>query len=124
MRCLAVCILAALSLSVSANRSDLTEKEISHLLSRLGSSGCQFNRNGSWYNSVHAVEHLNRKYEYLLKKNLAATAEAFIERAATESSTSGKPYLVKCGDSAPVPSASWLWEELINFRAMSRDRIK
>lgn len=47
-----------------------TEKEIAYLISYLGSSGCQFNRNGAWYSASRAVSHLNRKYEYLRKRNL------------------------------------------------------
>ena len=104
--------------------STVARKEISHLISHLGSSGCQFQRNGSWYTSSRAVSHLTGKYEYLLKRGLVPSAEAFIERAATESSVSGRPYLVKCGQAPPVPSASWLREELAKFRAASRGSAK
>jgi hypothetical protein len=44
------------------------------------------------------------------------TAEQFIEKAASASSVSGQPYLVKCGSSAPVESKVWLSEELRNLR--------
>jgi hypothetical protein len=93
--------------------------EIAHLLQHLESSGCQFQRNGSWYAPGRAAAHLNQKYEYLLKRGLVTSAETFIERAATQSSASGKPYSVKCGDAAAVPSAAWLREELRRFRARS-----
>jgi len=66
------------------------------------------------------VGHINRKYEYLLKKGLVPNTEAFIERAASESSASGKPYLVKCGNQPEVESAAWLREALAKFRAESR----
>lgn len=39
------------------------------------------------------------------------SAEDFIERAATQSSFSGRPYLVNCGGNER-PSADWLKEEL------------
>ncbi|HEX2492454.1 MAG TPA: DUF5329 domain-containing protein [Steroidobacter sp.] len=94
--------------------------EISHLISYLADSGCQFHRNGAWYSSTRAADHLKRKYEYLLEKNWAPTTEAFIERAASRSSTSGKPYLVKCADAPAIPSAAWLREELLKFRAAAR----
>jgi len=94
----------------------VARSEIAHLLKYLETSGCQFQRNGSWYVPDRAASHLNQKYEYLLKKDLVATAEQFIERAATESSASGKPYAVKCGDAAAVPSADWLRAELQRFR--------
>jgi hypothetical protein len=108
------------SLALSAETNDAARKEIAHLLSRLGASGCQFNRNDTWYPPERAVEHLNTKHEYLAKRNLVPTTEAFIERAASESSVSGKPYLVKCGDAPAVPSADWLRETLARYRGGAR----
>jgi hypothetical protein len=102
--------------AVAGEQGTAAYKEISNLLSRLGASGCQFNRNGTWYPPERAVEHLNTKYEYLAKRNLVPTAEAFIERAASESSMSGKPYLVKCGSGPETPSADWLRQELRRYR--------
>ena len=102
--------------AVAGEQGTAAPNEISHLLSRLGASGCQFYRNGTWHDAAKAVEHINTKYEYLHKRNLVPTAEAFIERAASESSMSGKAYLVKCGDAASVPSADWLRAELKRYR--------
>jgi len=96
-----------------------TEKEIAYLISYLGSSGCQFNRNGAWYNTSRAVSHLNRKYEYLRKRNLLPDTDAFIEHAASVSSASGKPYLVKCGNKPEVQSGAWFRQALEDFRAGS-----
>jgi hypothetical protein len=92
------------------------EKEIFHLLDYLGKSNCEFNRNGTWYSPQDAVQHVKRKYHWLLKKELVNTAEQFIDRAASRSSMSGEPYLVKCGDSDPVKSSDWFTEELKKFR--------
>jgi hypothetical protein len=89
------------------------DREISHL----AESDCKFYRNGSWHDSARAVKHLNRMYSWLEKRDLVLTTEAFIERAATESSRSGKPYLVRCPNEAELPSAEWLREELAIFRA-------
>jgi len=111
---------ALIPATVAGEEGTAAHKEISHLLSRLGASGCQFNRNDSWYPPERAVEHLNTKYEYLARRNLVPTAEAFIERAASESSVSGKPYLVKCGDAPAVPSADWLRETLARYRGGAR----
>jgi Family of unknown function (DUF5329) len=66
------------------------------------------------------VSHLNRKYEYLLERDLVADAEAFIKLAASESSASGKPYLVRCKGEAEMQSAVWLREALTKFRAQSK----
>jgi hypothetical protein len=93
------------------------QAEIAHLLDYVASPGCQFNRNGNWHEGPEARSHLRKKYDYLLKRNLVTTAESFIERAASESSMSGKDYLVRCGGGKPVASARYLQEELARFRA-------
>ncbi len=93
------------------------KQEIAHLIAYLEQSGCQFNRNGSWYDSKDAGNHISRKYQYLLDKGLVSSAETFIKRAATESSMSGKPYLVRCNGDGPVESAAWFKAELANYRA-------
>ena len=113
---LAILALLGVSTAAVAQPDEVASAEIAHLLKYLETSGCQFQRNGSWYAPARAASHLNQKYEYLLKKDLATTAEQFIEGAATESSASGKPYSVKCGDAAAVPSADWLRAELQRFR--------
>lgn len=91
--------------------------EVDALLARLQASGCQFNRNGSWYSGADAKSHLLRKLEYLEKKDLVKSAEQFIELGASASSSSGKPYLVRCGTAAPVESKAWLGAELKAIRA-------
>lgn len=96
------------------------KQEISYLLNYLKTSGCEFNRNGSWYGAEDAVNHLNKKYDYLLKKGMVSTTEDFIKQAATESSMSGKPYLVKCGTMASVPSGPWFQAELGKRRSAKR----
>ena len=95
-------------------------QEIAHLLDYLKSSGCRFNRNGSWHDAGKAAGHLQDKVDYLVKRDLIASGEDFIARAATQSSMSGKPYQVRCGDAAPVPSATWLKAELAKYRATHR----
>ena len=98
-----------------------TRAEVVHLLKYLETSGCQFQRNGSWYPPARAASHLNQKYEYMLKKGLVTNTESFIEGAASESSASGKPYSVKCGEAAAVPSATWLRDELQRFRTRKEE---
>lgn len=94
-----------------------TEREVEHLLDYVARADCQFNRNGSWYPGPKARAHLKQKYDYLAKRKLAPSAEAFIERAATASSISGTPYQVRCGSGAAAPSGPWLSSELRRFRA-------
>ncbi|WP_374586585.1 DUF5329 domain-containing protein [Pseudoduganella sp.] len=91
--------------------------EVDALLGRLQASGCQFNRNGTWYSGAEAKDHLQRKLEYLEKKDMVRSAEQFIELGATASSSSGKAYTVRCGGAAPVESKTWLGAELKAIRA-------
>jgi hypothetical protein len=114
--CIAILLSFVTGTCAAAGLPAPAQAEIAHLFSYLEKSGCQFNRNGSWYAPAEAVGHLNKKYQYLLDKNLVSSAEDFIERAAKESSMSGKPYLVKCDNAAPVESAIWFKRELAAYR--------
>ena len=110
----------ALTLACAAHAAPLpapARAEVDALLARLQSSGCQFNRNGSWYSGAEAKGHLLRKLDYLEKKDLVKNAEQFIDLGAAASSSSGKPYLVKCGGAAAVESKAWLAAELKAIRA-------
>ena len=104
------------STSYAADSKDTMEKEIQHLFDYLKNSDCEFNRNGKWYNTEEAVKHVNRKYQYLIKKGLINSTEQFIDQAASESSMSGKSYMVKCGESEPIKSSVWFKRELTRFR--------
>lgn len=105
--------------SAQAPPSAQAEREIEQLIQALGHSGCRFERNGSWYDAARAQEHLRKKLAYLRKRGLADTAELFIERAASQSSFSGKPYHVRCGQDAETTSAAWLRNRLVQLRAAS-----
>lgn len=93
------------------------QAEIAHLLDYVAMPGCEFNRNGSWHEGAEARSHLKHKYDYLVKRDLVTNAESFIERGASESSMSGKRYLVRCGGGKAVASGPYLTEELKRFRA-------
>lgn len=93
-----------------------TKAEIAHLFTILETSNCQFNRNGTWHSSKEASAHLATKYKYLQDKDLVPTAEKFIERAATESSLSGKAYQIKCAEGVVQPSAPWFQAILLKYR--------
>jgi hypothetical protein len=94
--------------------------EIEGLMSRLEASGCEFSRNGSWHTAAEAKAHLMRKFGYLEDRGAVQNAEQFIERAATASSMSGQPYLVRCANGATTPSAAWLGAELRAMRSSAR----
>ncbi len=103
--------------AAQANSPTTTAVEIDGLFSALLQSGCEFNRNGSWHSAKQASQHLQGKYDYLLKKNLVPNTEAFIERAASQSSMSSKPYLVRCPGQPEVNSKQWFTDQLQKIRA-------
>jgi hypothetical protein len=114
-------LLAALlwaPLAQAASLPPAARAEIDSLLSRLAASGCQFKRNGTWHSAAEAQAHLRRKLDYLVDKGAIASAEQFIERAASKSSVSGQAYQVKCGGTPPVPSDAWLNAELKALRSV------
>lgn len=94
------------------------QNEVNFLLGYVAGSGCEFYRNGSWYNSQKAHAHLRDKYKYLAANKLADTTEQFIDRAASESSFSGKPYQIRCSGGAAVTSQQWLRDKLAELRAL------
>jgi len=106
----------------AASLSPAARAEIDALLSRLEASSCTFNRNGTWYPATEAKSHLLRKLKYLEDRGAVQSTEQFIERAASSSSTTGQPYLVKCGSGAPVQSGTWLLSQLQGMRASGRAR--
>ena len=117
--------LAALLLIVSllpmwaANASGApnpVDREVHALVAALGASRCRFERNGTWHDAAAAQAHLLKKYAYLRKRNLVPSTDVFIERGASQSSASGKPYRVQCGAAAPVASAVWLRMRLAALR--------
>jgi uncharacterized protein DUF5329 len=92
------------------------KQEIAGLIDAIGRSGCEFERNGSWHDAGEAQGHLQRKYAWLRKRHLANTTEQFIDRAASRSSVSGKPYHVRCAGKPVVDSATWFGGILRGFR--------
>ncbi len=120
MRVKFLIIFAALAVAMGSAHADSSapngSAEIEYLLSRIGTSQCQFYRNGTWYTGAEAQSHLKKKYTNLHERGLAETAEEFIANAATKSSASGETYQIRCGSQSPVPSAQWLREELQRLR--------
>lgn len=100
-------------LLATANAAD-SAAEIEYLLTTIGSSDCTFIRNGKRYSAEDAEAHLRMKYKR--GKRYATSAELFIERLATSSSMSKKPYYIECSGEEPVPNGDWLTCRLHMFR--------
>ena len=109
---LIVPLFAALMLSTHAQTD--AEAEITSLIAAVRESDCEFNRNGSLHSAEAAAEHLELKYSR--GKRYADSAEAFIERLASKSSWSGKPYEMIC-DGETQSAGDWLTMALATIRS-------
>jgi Family of unknown function (DUF5329) len=107
---------ASLALAASPPAPSRADAEIGQLLEALKTSGCRFQRNGTWYDAPQAAEHLGTKRVYLNRANRIQSAEDFIRLAGTESSMSGKAYRVACPGKPEVDSKAWLESELGRIR--------
>jgi len=94
---------------------DTVDKTVLHLISHVSESGLTFIRNTGRYTSVEAAEHMNKKYRHFRAD--IKTAEDFIERCASRSLLSGKPYLVINQQGEQVMTSEWLEAELAEYRA-------
>lgn len=88
-------------------------KEIVFLLSNIEESNCTFIRNGKEYSGQDASEHLTKKLNYL--KSKIKGSEDFIEKVASRSSMSKKPYWVRCQEEKRL-TGEWLLEKLADYR--------
>jgi len=114
MRRLLLTALLFAPLMSSTHAQTDTEAEITALIEAVRESGCEFNRNGSLHSAEAAAEHLELKYSR--GKRYADSAEAFIERLASTSSWSGKPYEMIC-DGETQPAGDWLTMALATIRS-------
>lgn len=117
LRIAAAVLAGGLALPAEAAPAATVQQEVQHLLAWLESSNCAFYRNGRWHDARTARKHLQRKYDYLVRRDLVARTEDFIELAATRSSVSGQAYRVRCADAQPTAGAAWLTQELARYRA-------
>ena len=117
---LIVASLAVIALPASAAPNAATQREITGLMQALETSGCRFQRNGTWYDAVAARGHLQRKYDYLLKRDMVDSSEQFIDRAASRSSMSGKAYKVSCSGAPEQDASAWFLQQLRRLRTPAR----
>jgi Family of unknown function (DUF5329) len=95
------------------------EIEITYLLGLIEQSGCEFFRNGTWYNAQMARAHLRAKYDALAANDQIKTAEDFIVKAASISSMSGQPYQIRCAGGAAITTGPWFSAALERYRNTS-----
>jgi hypothetical protein len=111
----------ALALSVcsaalrAADLPRAEEKQIEALIAAIERmADTTFIRNGRSYGAAAAAEFLRRKWRH--REAEVGSADDFIEKVASFSSTTGQPYLIRFSDGRETPCATFLRTELSNLR--------
>ena len=113
-----VIVLSALFLSSSGLAADnhtVARQEIQQLIQAVEQSGCTFHRNGKAHDAQDGADHLRLKLKRGAK--YADTAEHFIERLASKSSWTNKPYMIELPNGKQQTMQTWLEAELVKIRA-------
>jgi hypothetical protein len=95
---------------------------VESLLQILAASRLTFLRNGAEHSGAEAAVHIRAKYDRI--RDAVRTPEEFIERAATKSLLTGRPYLVQLADGSRQPLADWLHARLAEVRAARDDTAR
>ncbi|MGZ9170580.1 MAG: DUF5329 family protein [Candidatus Binatia bacterium] len=103
--------LTAVSFVNAQNLAAIEKQKIEALIKQVGDlKEAKFVRNGSTYEPATAVRFLRGKWN--ANKADINSARDFIEKIATKSGTSGKPYLMRYSDGKEIPSREFLLAEL------------
>ena len=113
-----VFIAALAATAQEAGPKEDLQQTVDYLLNYVAGSECVFIRNGKEYDAKKASSHMKRKYNHF--RDEIKTPEDFIRLAATMSTMSGKPYMVKLKNGKEMASADWLLEVLTEHRKVSR----
>lgn len=116
---LSLCMFSQFALAETASDSNwLQQKQrIEALLQAIEQADLTFVRNGSEHNPQQAGEHLRMKLKRAQNSWFAPdkeswTAEMFIDKLASKSSLSGKPYQIRFANGEQVDSSIWLYQQL------------
>ncbi len=102
--------LLAASVSAADDKPMSETEKIEALIKHVeGLSDAKFVRNGREYDAKTAARFLRGKWD--AKKDEIKTAQDFIDKAASVSSTSGKPYLIR-KDGRDIKAGEYLTEQL------------
>ena len=108
----------ALAPLARATPSDEEHRLISALIERVQHmSTMKFLRNGEVHNAREAAEHMQAKYKHFREQ--IVTAEDFIDRCASRSEGTGRPYRIQLADGTAREAQDFLLQEL---RALRQQR--
>ncbi len=100
-------LLLFISLPLASGADENPDAKINGLISHVESlTDATFIRNGKEYTAANAAKFLRGKWD--ANKKEVKTAEDFIDKVATKSSTTGKPYLIRFKDGKETPCADYL----------------
>jgi len=110
-RCFLGGVAALIALGAAAAPPPQEQSRIDRLIQLVESrKDMKFVRNGTEYDAADAAKFLRGKLEAMGRE--VTTAREFIERIASKSSMSGKPYHVKFADGRTMLASQFLGEEL------------
>ena len=98
-----------------------TEKIEALIVSLRQLVGATFIRNGQEYALDDAITHMRKKWEW--KKSKIKTADDFIKIVGSNSSTSGKPYIIRMSDGTEVQTGQWFGKQLELMNRLPNQRI-
>jgi hypothetical protein len=81
--------------------------------------GAEFMRNGKAYDAATAATFLRRKWQ--ANEAEVKTAQEFIDKVASSSGTSGKPYLIRFNDGKAIASRDFLLAKLKTIELSASD---
>jgi hypothetical protein len=109
-------ILALFSGAVVAE-DNIEKNKIDFLISSVANlKGAIFIRNGEKYNGQEAAKHLRMKLQSAV---VVQTADDFIRLCASQSSFSGKPYMIRLPDGKTIKSEEYFREKLQEYKLIS-----
>ncbi len=93
------------------------QQRINYLLSAIENAQLSFIRNGTEHSPQEAAEHLRVKLRrgqssWFAPAKESWTAEMFIDKLASKSSLSGKPYQIEWLNGERVDASVWLYQQL------------
>jgi hypothetical protein len=98
-----------LCVNAGATQAPTERERIDAALARMDKSDLVFIRNDSEYTGKAAADHMRSKLKQAGES--VKTFDDFVDKVATKSSMSGKPYLVKYKDGSTTELAKWLREK-------------
>lgn len=109
--CLTATVFAGAAVPAAAAPQPAELARIERLIGAVALRGdLHFVRNGKAYSAADAARFLREKLK--AQGDGVQTVQDFIERIASRSSTSGRPYLIRHADGREQPAAAFLHEEL------------